>query len=429
MAIDYRLLDNDLKSIFERLKPRELNLDAEGVRGYYATKVKLFNDSRLNRQQSTEKFRHGALVTAAFGSVAGIGLIAAGPATVVAGATLGLAVPAAAAAAAIVHQFGKWRMEADFGRKKDLLQRSAQAVLREYQRDRQGGFFSRLYANVTDAIGGYERRAAKMVDLIDRMRVPTLEQSSAVASILRAYVSPGFADYMHRSSLDPNSYAARLMERVSRHLDGSKAFDKFQQQEGPTTLAVLRSATQPGLNSAANRLPAEALLRAAAAPDEPVAKPEPIAAVIDIAPKLVSAPVSYGWVTAAADDAVFLRSLGIELGEYNDRAGQFLVKLDASAKEELAAFEFAYPATLHTLPGGLTDAVSNVAVAPLSSFDTDALRAYRASLQFEAAKQGGEPAAAIREAQALVDKENQQRVAAAREQIILRTSEGSSLEM
>ncbi|MCA8197324.1 hypothetical protein [Burkholderia vietnamiensis] len=420
MAIDYLRLQGDLNALYADMMP-PMAREGDGIYHYLADKVKQYESARRDRLEASEKVVAGSLLTSVSGSALGIGLIAAGTvggvATVPLGIGVALAVPAVAMARIVIEKAGAWASDNHHERTKSVLWRSADD-LRSYWNKQQGGFFSRLYSAVTDRVHGHERRAEKMLDQVDRLRVPAAERSAAVARILRAHATPDFVEYVQRTALNPHNASARLMSRVKNLVDIDVLFAENAHVPARSPFAAM-SATAPGMTGTVAAATVSNLVRqATGAPS--VALPD-------------TGEASYGWLTAAMDDGDFLKSLGIELGEYNNRTGQYLVKLDATALKAFTEYEEVYPASLSTLPAGTTDPHSHVRSVPFSDMSRETLHAYRLSLQFEASRSEShtpENASALIAALAAANEESQLRVVAARRQMsAVRSEQSASLDL
>lgn len=420
MAIDYLRLQGDLNALYADMMP-PMAREGDGIYHYLADKVKQYESSRRDRLDASEKVVAGSLLTSVSGSALGIGLIAAGTvggvATVPLGIGVALAVPAVAMARIVIEKAGAWASDNHHERIKSVLWRSADDLC-SYWNKQQGGFLSRLYSAVTDRVHGHERRAEKMLDQVDRLRVPAAERSAAVARILRAHATPEFVDYVQRTALNPHNASARLMSRVKNVVDIDVLFAENAHVAARSPFAAM-SATAPGMTGTFAAATVASLVRqATGAPS--VAVP-------------VTAEASYGWLTAVVDDGDFLKSLGIELGEYNDRTGQYLVKLDAPALKAFKEYAEVYPASLSTLPGGTVDPNSHVRSVPFSDMSRETLNAYRLSLQFETSRTEShtpENTSALIAALAAANEENQLRVVAARRQMsVVRSEQSASLDL
>ncbi|WP_199028458.1 hypothetical protein [Ralstonia sp. ASV6] len=84
----------------------------------------------------------------------------------------------------------------------------------------------------------------------------------------------------------------------------------------------------------------------------------------------------YGTVTAPRWEMSMLESFGIQISGYREDSGQFMVRLDESAKEQLETFAEELPAELHRRDGDWRS------IACLERLDADGLRGERAFAKF-----------------------------------------------
>lgn len=408
MGIDYVRLNGNLESVYEALLPDGVK-GTNDIRGYFAAKVARHEDERREHSRTSHRVYSYASMTSVAGSALGIGLIAAGPVTAPLGVGIALAVPAAAIARMIVEKISTWMRDGEYTQAKNMLySRATDDVVRAYQNDKQGGFLGRLYSTVIDRVRGHEKMAEKLVDQIDRLQVGALERFGAVTRIVRAHVTPEFADFLQRAPLDIQSNGATLMSRLKGVVNPEILLDEQRVSQDRSPLAIFSPESHPGVMQ--SQAQGAALIgdvvrrvvqdRAADAP------------TVTVAPA-----VTYGWVTAPQEDEGFLKSMGIELGEYNERTEQYLVRMDAQARESFEEVAFNYPASLQTLPAGVVNPSTHVGNVPFSSMSRETLSAYRMSLQFEQGRAEGDKAATIGSALVSADEENQMRVAEARRAI------------
>jgi hypothetical protein len=128
-----------------------------------------------------------------------------------------------------------------------------------------------------------------------------------------------------------------------------------------------------------------------------------------------SVTAHFGWIEATEDDAALLRETRMELGAYDEHNGRYLVRLSERALHAFNTFSSAYKFELHALPSGFTDGATGERVIPIDQFDEASLKAYEASVKFDAASRPEEsshiPMAKLQE----VAAEKRRRLEASRE--------------
>ena len=128
MTIDYIRLQQDLTSLYERLKPRELNLDTDSLRGFYAAKSKRYTEDLAVKTEAAGRSNNRAIAFAAVGSLAGVGMIVAAPATVGVAAGVVFTSAGLAVAKVIANKLGVMAAKGELDRSKDLIGRPSRGL-------------------------------------------------------------------------------------------------------------------------------------------------------------------------------------------------------------------------------------------------------------------------------------------------------------
>lgn len=346
MSIDYVQLDQSLSSVVSRLTPDHIKVDSSSLYKYFEARREKAWETMVALQTKTEKAWNRAAFLGAGGGMVAVGLL-------VAGGTAGL--PAAAvvsfssagyfAARSIANKMRFATAERAMQRGLDLLDEPFDEAMRaSLAAEQRGGLLTRLYRHVGDALQGYERQVAGIIDKIDAIGLSGPANRQKVKEILNEGMSPGLEEYVRRASSDKFSKAAHLMSRL-------------------TTRAQLER-----LASGASAQPPRSDDRAFA-----------------------------GWVAAPAGDANFLRSLGVELAGYDHVNQHFRVRAMPEAMQSLRAFESSYVMALEPSSRAVLDsAVNSAAGGPPMSYELLSraeLVGLREAILFDVALNGAERAA------------------------------------
>jgi hypothetical protein len=430
MAIDYQRLDSKLGELYSQMMPA---YTSESAYAHFRAKVDAYRETRHERYEAARRASTIEAIAGGLGATVGMwgigaaatGLVAVSIAPVVgaAGAAIAFAVPTATIASMLVRKLAGAREEAEINRARSLLHRSADVVMRAWNKEVEGGFLGRLYGTVMDRMHGYESRVEKISQQIDRLNVRDFERSEAITRIVRAQMAPdpGLLDYVKRAALDPYSGAAGMLRRVRDQVD----LDAVAEQVAPASRPAFSVLTQVGVTTGMAATFAAQKIASAVRDVLPQH-----AAAAAAAPQSTQPALAYGWISAQADDREFLRSIGIEVGAYNEGTSQFMAKMSAQVRGEFTTlYGDSFPAALHELPAGVTDATTHVATVPFDSMTRETLNAYRMSLQFEAAQAGGDAVKVIEVALGRANEEHRSRVNEARRAMTVAASTSPSLDM